>query len=149
MLHSLVRVSRRVGCSHLSTNNQSARRGHSPARADLPSADTASSPHRGIQTDRGDPAQTGLRCTRENSRLSSVAPRPPDGRLYVPCTECRGTSLLTFWARSNCCWPAPNRSAEKSAAYPSQDAQSYPDPEHPPTSPEPDAEPLQLHSFPS
>ena len=25
----------------------------------------------------------GLRCTRENSRLSSVAPRPPDGWLYV------------------------------------------------------------------
>ena len=30
MLHSLVRVSRRVGCSHLSTNNLSARRGRPP-----------------------------------------------------------------------------------------------------------------------
>ena len=57
MLHSLVRVSRRVGCSHLSTNNRSARRDRPPARASLPSADTARSPHRGAQTHRGDPAR--------------------------------------------------------------------------------------------
>ena len=35
MLHSLVRVSRRVGCSHLDTNNCSTRRDHSPHRADI------------------------------------------------------------------------------------------------------------------
>ena len=35
MLHSLVRVSRRVGCSHLITNNCSARCDRSPARADI------------------------------------------------------------------------------------------------------------------
>ena len=87
MLHSLVRVSRRVGCSHLSTNGPSARRGRPPDRAGVPSADTARSPHRGTQTDRGGPAPEGLRCTRESSRLSSVAPRPPDGRLYVPYTS--------------------------------------------------------------
>ena len=34
MLHSLVRVSRRVGCSHLITNNYSVRCDQSPARAD-------------------------------------------------------------------------------------------------------------------
>ena len=66
----------------------------------------------------------GLRCTRENSRLSSVAPRPPDGWLYVLSHECRGTSQPTFWARSNCCWPAPHRSARKSRTYPSADAQA-------------------------
>ena len=35
MLHSLVRVSRRVGCSHLITNNYSARCDQSPVRADI------------------------------------------------------------------------------------------------------------------
>ena len=35
MLHSLVRVSRRVGCSHLDTNNYSARSDRPPARADI------------------------------------------------------------------------------------------------------------------
>ena len=84
MLHSLVRVSRRVGCSHLSTNSPSARRGRPPDRAGEPSADTARSPRRGTQTDRGGPAPRGLRCKRENSRLSSVAPGPPDERLYAP-----------------------------------------------------------------
>ena len=35
MLHSLVRVSRRVGCSHLITNNYSARCDRSPVRASI------------------------------------------------------------------------------------------------------------------
>ena len=148
MLHSLVRVSRRVGCSHLSTNNRSARRDRPPARASLPSADTARSPHRGAQTHRGDPAR-GPCAARVKTHVSpqSLPDRRTDGytfsarvQRYLP-TDLLGQEQLLL--------AAPHRSARKSRTYPSADAQATPHPAHSPTSPEPETEPLQLHSFPS
>ena len=95
MLHSLVRVSRRVGCSHLSTNNLSARRGRPrPSRLTV-SGHCTQSPPRGPNGQRRpgpkEPVLHAWKFTAFLSRLQTAG----------------GTSRPTFWARSNCCWTAP------------------------------------------
>ena len=66
----------------------------------------------------GPPRGEGLCRTRESSRLSSVAPGPPDGTAIRAPHECGDTSRPTFWAWTDRCWPAPNRSAEQSRDSP-------------------------------
>ena len=76
MLHSLVRVSRRVGCGHSGTNDRSARCDRPPAGHAGPSTATARSDRLGYPPDRSGPAPSegGLRCNVRDSQLSSVAP---------------------------------------------------------------------------
>ena len=131
MLHSLVRVSRRVGCSHSGTNNCSARCDRPPARTRLRRqtlhAVATPTPNR----DGGGPAppfqpcgeeREGPRCPCEDSQdleLSSVAPGPINAvttgyKFSAKNVELPAPSPSS--ARRNCCWPAPRRSAEWSAA---------------------------------
>ena len=147
MLHSLVRVSRRVGCSHLSTNNRSARRDRPPARASLPSADTARSPH---QYSALIPLLGPRACAaRVKTHVSpqSLPDRRTDGytfsarvQRYLP-TDLLGQEQLLLAGSPQECEEVENLSKRGRTGYPH--------PAHSPTSPEPETEPLQLHSFPS
>ena len=99
MLHSLVRVSRRVGCSHSDTNNHSARCDRPPTGE----ADRRQPLHavnrRGLPSDESDPAPWGLRCQCEDSQLSSVDPRLPGrGAIRSPCRH-RATSPRALLSR--------------------------------------------------
>ncbi len=75
MLHSLVRVSRRVGCSHLGTNNRSARCDRHRARTAESTEATARSDDVDRRPDRSGPARRPTLLVRRIANLSSVAPR--------------------------------------------------------------------------
>ncbi len=127
MLHSLVRVSRRVGCGHSDANDRSARCDRPPARHPRHRrGDTASSDPRGRSAGRRRPSrppagggQPALRARRTRAELSSVASRSAETpgcklsartRSHLPHT--------TSWAGSNCRWPAARRSAEPLDGHP-------------------------------
>ena len=121
MLHSLVRVSRRVGCGHSGTNDCSARCDRPPSRR----APTVGRPLQAVTTaaaHRAGAAQPppgggGLRCWCEKisqALLSRVPERQTSGCKFP--TRTRGHLPTTpSWAGSNCRWPAPRRSADRSA----------------------------------
>ena len=85
-----------------------------------------SSPRRGAQADRGDPAPQGLRRTREGSRLSSVAPGPPDGRLYALRTSAESPPDRPSGPQATAVGRLPTGVQGSRQAHPSRDARATP-----------------------
>ena len=102
MLHSLVRVSRRVECSHLITNNYSARCDQSPVRADIRQQTLHAVPVAVPKCPKAAQAK-GLHC------LS----RPRTTRRMTIGFTPRSDSAM-----GNCCWPALHKSADEFDSYP-------------------------------
>ena len=149
MLHSLVRVSRRVGCGHSGTNDRSARCDRPPARRAGPSTATARSDRLGCTPDRSGPAPRGGPAL-QRARLATLLSRPRNVQTtgYKFPTRTRGhlprrppgpgtTVVGRLPAEVQSC-----RTARLAAEQPRPDGTAT-------TSPEPDGEPLQPHSFPS
>ena len=100
MLHSLVRVSRRVGCSHLITNNYSARCDRSPVRAGIRPQTLHAVPEavpkrpEAAQTRR--PTLPVILSHLQTSRPPAISTTPRSG--HLPDGPCQ--------PQGNCCWPA-------------------------------------------
>ena len=150
MLHSLVRVSRRVGCSHSGTNGHGARCDPLPAWTTVPSPDTArSGPGRPPPRQEGSsPEGLHRKCEGHATLLSRPqtarrravsSPRARHGATSPgrPC-EPRTTAVGRLPAEVQIC-RRPDATRRRQPAR-THDA---------PTPPEPDGKPLQLHSFPS
>ena len=148
MLHSLVRVSRRVGCSHLSTNNRSARRDRPPRTSELAvSGHCTQSPPRCTNAQRRPGPRACAARVKTHVSPQSLPDRRTDGytfsarvQRYLP-TDLLGQEQLLLAGSPQECEEVENLSKRGRTGYPH--------PAHSPTSPEPETEPLQLHSFPS
>ena len=114
---------------------------------------TARSDARGLPPEESGPAvpRDGLRCrVRRDARLLSRPPRYARRRAVSSPRGTRGyLPTAPSWPEGNCRWPAPRRSADRSAGARPARGQQPRIGETTPTSPEPDGEPLQPHSFPS
>ena len=156
-LHSLVRVSRRVGCSHSDANDLGARCRHTSDRRNRKTVpghrtrctEPAGSPTEGTQpTPKGRPAPH----VRKTATLSSVASRLPNVRAVrsprrsaepPPQTpaEPEATAVGRLPAEVQNRRGSPRRDERSLSASAAR--------RDPAPAPEPDEEPLQPHSFPS
>ncbi len=149
MLHSLVRVSRRVGCSHLDTNNCSTRRDHSPHRADIRQRTLQAVP--GAVPKRKEAARPRRACT-ASVKVHNSPQSPPDCQTdgckfhleeeaTCPTALVSQRQLLLASSPQECRAVDRPSNRRRLTASASQQAD--------PTLPEPERELLQLHSLPS
>ena len=102
----------------------------------------------GAAQPRADPRPALLRARGRTSPQSPTPERQAPG--YKFPARMRGhLPAAPSWAEGNCRWPAPRRSADRSAGARPPRGEQPRRGETAPTSPEPDREPLQPHSFPS
>ena len=147
MLHCLVRISRRVGCSHSSTNDRSAKRHRPPARADKSSPNTARSQQSMPElTEAARPR--GACAARAKIRNSPRSP-PVCQTVGYKVSPKRATYPTALLSREQPSLASSPQECRGDGVVSEPRRRGCHDPVYPPSSSEPETEPIQPHSFPS